>query len=335
LHNILDPQRFYYYREPGWHHLGVRGDKTQGAREVLSIVGPDFTVQVEPLQTVSGIAIPSHVAVVRPPFGSDQETRVLDLARADYTTPTPLDFAAMWDLFVELPVETMGILGHGERFFITGVLPSIGIKGDEVARYLFLNVQFGRITIDVYETPVRVVCQNTFMFAENSFDERYVIESTGDSKLKVRETLDGLLERRVEKAAAVQETLEILANHRVQPQEDKAVLSAVYPDPKPYLPLGDHEEDQRREELFQKRLEFQRTRRTTALDLFQGAGRGMDHVATAGTAYGLYNAVVELEDYRKGLSEDRPEGFAAIWKGDRARTKERAFTECFEVARAL
>ena len=49
----------------------------------------------------------------------------------------------------------------------------------------------------------------------------------------------------------------------------------------------------------------------------------MDSEACKGTVWGLYNAVVECEDYRRGGSEKSRATSAVI--GDRAVTKQRAF----------
>ena len=72
-------------------------------------------------------------------------------------------------------------------------------------------------------------------------------------------------------------------------------------------------------------------RRSLAWELFNGKGetmRGME-----GTAWGAYNAVVEIEDYRK---EERGEdALVSALFGARARRKLRAFEEAYELAQAV
>lgn len=70
-----------------------------------------------------------------------------------------------------------------------------------------------------------------------------------------------------------------------------------------------------------------RRRREMALSLFEGDGTGMDTPAAKGTLWGLYNAVTETENYRKGFAAGGVEAEAARvgedllfgWRGDAAR----------------
>src|SRR5215467_1796820 len=75
-------------------------------------------------------------------------------------------------------------------------------------------------------------------------------------------------------------------------------------------------------------------RRTAALELFKGRGTGMDSKAAAGTAWGLYNSVVEVEDWRGGgRAADADARAAAVLIGERAEAKGRAWTAALQVAR--
>lgn len=66
-------------------------------------------------------------------------------------------------------IETAGVLGKGEKIFITAKMPSnlrIGDSKDEIMDYiLFTNSHDGSSAVTALFTPVRVVCNNTLNYA--------------------------------------------------------------------------------------------------------------------------------------------------------------------------
>jgi hypothetical protein len=78
-------------------------------------------------------------------------------------------------------------------------------------------------------------------------------------------------------------------------------------------------------------LNLVRQRRAAALGLFAGAGTGMDSQASRGTMWGLYNAIVELENFREGGSDEQAATEVLI--GDRAAVMQRAFSRALELSR--
>lgn len=66
-------------------------------------------------------------------------------------------------------IETAGVLGNGERMFVTAKMPRnlrIGDTKDEITDYiLFVNAHDGSNAVTALFTPVRVVCNNTLNLA--------------------------------------------------------------------------------------------------------------------------------------------------------------------------
>lgn len=76
--------------------------------------------------------------------------------------------------------------------------------------------------------------------------------------------------------------------------------------------------------------------RSAVISLFEGEGRGMRSRAANHTAWGFVNAVVELEDHRRGSPvgsmqfRRRRDAESALF-GSRAAAKERAMTEALRM----
>ena len=138
------------------------------------------------------------------------------------------------------------------------------------------------------------------------------------------------MERAHARAEVLQEAFNILAGHRIVWDDSKAILEMAYPLPKP--PRDDAPPDVMKERLagMESSREGVEQRRAAALELFDGRGTGMDLPATQGTAWGLYNSVAELEDYRRGRGDASIARDALF--GGRAATKARAFEACLAVA---
>jgi hypothetical protein len=71
-------------------------------------------------------------------------------------------------------------------------------------------------------------------------------------------------------------------------------------------------------------------KRAATLELFEGKGLGSTTSAARGSAWGLYNAIVELEDYSG--RQTRATAESAI-VGDRARVKATAYDVCLDLVR--
>jgi hypothetical protein len=91
---------------------------------------------------------------------------------------------------------------------------------------------------------------------------------------------------------------------------------------------------ERRMTQWQAEQDITTRRREAALDLFNGAGTGMDTPAAKGTLWGVWNAIVETEDRRKGRpgpDQDANIAFENLF-GLRAKAKERGFDAAMAVA---
>jgi hypothetical protein len=342
---LLDDLFFADRQAPAWHGImkgGIDPDRRYTAQEVLALLGgPVITKQ--PLQTVITLADGNHIevpayAIVRGPYGSHRDYATLGLVRDGYNLVTPDQVAEMWDDRTGKHVETAAYLRDGKLFLLTAKLEPIDVVGDTVLMYLGLHTWMDGVTASSAITSgVREVCMNTVMAAiaaarqKVSFThDRFILDRMGRWMADVILQAEGGL-------PAVAEAMRLLAGYRLQDPKAEVlhVLTSAYPTPpRPQVdPLWGKDYAEMREKKWNQEAALITDRRKAALELFRGRGRGMDSRAAAGTAWGLYNSVVEVEDWRGGSKGPVSDARAsAILVGERAEAKARAFTAAMDVA---
>jgi len=312
-------ERFISLREPAWHGLGIVSQEALSAREAWEKMGP-YKVQAVPLFAMD-TPLPYQALL-----GPSEE--YFGVVSGDYTLITPEDFINLWDLRVKKPIETMGALRRGSILFISTKLEGFSIKGDDHDNYLLAtNPMTGSDAAEVRVTPVRVVCMNTYVMSATLATERYRMIHTPDVLERMGDWMEDLIGRTERSVQAVKDALLIMAQARLKADQPEQILERVYAHKTPRLALQAPpevvEERYERIESFNNRMD---ARRAGALELYDGKGTGSDYEAYKGTPYGLYNAVVELEDYRETSALDGGR-FDSLW-GKRADFKARAFQLC-------
>lgn len=320
--------KFLDSRGPAWHRMGIVKLDPTNAVEGLEAVGEWF-VEQRAIQTVDGMPLTQR-AIVRSSPGL--EPSVLGVVSDSYTLISPRQFCELFDAKIGASIETLGAIRDGGILFVSTKMPSMDIKGDELIPYfLATNGMNGTNGVSLMVTHVRVVCQNTLMAAESGASE--TVRLRHDEK--VTEQLEAWMAHLYASAEARAATLEAsysqLAETKATKTSIKAVLNAAYPLPKaPALdmPPSIAEQARRNYENLKARMVKQQE---TAEALFLGAGTGAELPAAAGTLWGLWNAVVEAEDYRNGGSADTLAESAVF--GNRARNKQRAYAAALKAAK--
>ena len=336
--------RFYGGRGQGaWHNRGFVDDLEHTAADALMLVGYYDVLKLQ-LQTIvkrqdgTHIEVP-YFALVRTPTSDDPTERVFGTVSGDYNLVNPQSFVDLWDSRVRRSVETLLALKEGKMLVVTSRLPKFDVKGEEIENYIMAwSMMDGSTASGTSTQSLRVVCKNTFDAAlaqsrnKASFvHDQWILQRMG-------RWLEDVVERAEAQLPALQEAYEILANHRLtkaQPdavKEVKHVLSEAYPALPPFQadPLFTKEQNEEREKRRTNEIRIVDERRVQAFELFKGSGTGMNTRAAQGTMWGLYQAVVELEDWKGGSKGD---GLAhSVLFGERADTKARAFGAAMAVA---
>lgn len=337
--------RFFGRREPAWHGLGIVLDGNYTATQAVEIAGLDYEVATHPLVAdVHGTALETgKVAIVREPTTDDPEYRVLGIAGQNYEVLQNYDIAAILDPLSETwPVETVGALGYGEKVFMSLLVGDSDVRGDPVTEYFLLSEgKTGGDSVTIAYTPVRVVCQNTLTLGLSSATVRSAIVHTVGVRKNLKFQVDLLARLRAARSSGLQ-SLRRMADIVLSPPQVDIILRTVYPDPKQSQkarlaaeiaasPALDPDLDSivsegpGRDLLTAVSLQQYMTERAESFRAAAGeryAAFNDEQPSLARTGWALYNAVVELEDYRTGGSSVE----ASAVFGSRATTKSRAAT---------
>jgi hypothetical protein len=343
---VLDNLFFADRTEPAWHNkmiAGIDPARRYTATEVLGLLNGPRILKL-PLQTVATRQDDSHIAVpafaiVRTPFAEHKEEATLGIVREGYNLVTPEQVTEMWDEVTGKHVETAAFLRDAKMFLLTSKLEPIDVRGDTVQMYLALHTWMDGLTASTALTSgVREVCMNTVQLAHDMARQMARFVHDGFVLKRMARWMADVIEQAEHGLPALAQAMNVLADYRLQSpkQEILHVLTSAYPEPKrPALdPLLGKDYAELRERKWQQEARLISDRRKASLDLFLGKGAGMDSRAAAGTAWGLYNAVVECEDWRgRGKGPATDARAAAILVGERADTKGRAYTASMQVAR--
>lgn len=305
-HNIFG-QRFYQNRTaPAWHGIGLNSEVPMLASEAFAELG-EYRVGLVPLKADGLEYTTGFSMVVRYPTSDDPLHRYFGTPVSDdYVLITPQDACALWDENVldennqPVPVETFGILQKGARLFITVKLPDIDVEGDAINTYMvYDNPMYAGRSAGVYTTGVRVVCQNTLSAAIGDATQRKLIAHTPGAKDMLAGWMREIYSNALLTVGLLREAYTALATVPATLPQVRWIAEQTYAMPK--------RPDEARGSLpYAERLDtwmywcdMTKRLREEVVSLYEGKGVGMDTRAVSGTLFGAYNAVAELETYRK------------------------------------
>lgn len=339
-------ERFQGRDKPAWHNIGQVINGNMGtASDVIRSAGLDY--QVHKIESVVEIPTPFGVsltrtgqyALMREPTADDDQWRFFGHVSQSYEVINNLDIAEILDpLTQQWPVETVGALGYGESMFIALKVQGgrVEIKGDEIEEYFLINDnKDGRSGLKVAFTPIRVVCQNTLISGL-----RQASIGVSLAHLDTARTLRWRVDLLNKLTVSMDSTVDVfrkMAEKVLKSSAIEATFKAAYPGPsKPskvelmeelndqyesgsQAVLGSHyEEMEQLSQTWKYYCDMADARRREAklrLERFND-----EFPQTANTAWAVYNAVVENEDWRDGPASMYQ---SAIF-GERARVKRRA-----------
>ncbi len=317
IENINGKDCMAYTGETPWHGLGTKVDHLMTAEEAIKAAGLDWTVSMKPVYLANGVQVPRYQAIVR-----DTDAQVYAVVGANYVPVQNRDAFKFFDDVVgtgEAYYETAGSLRGGSRVWMLANLKgSISVKGEEVKRYLTLtNSHDGYLALQMFWTPVRVVCMNTLNMALSGAGARFYARHTASAGKKINEAKEilGLANKFY---ADWQAKANAMAMKQLPPARMPLLLAAAFQtsgsvEAKLYPPV---------------------VRQMDRVKELVEVGRGMDNPAIKGTVWQAYNAVAEFADYDKTYRDETPSGkLYGAWFGGGAELKERAWDWCLrEVA---
>lgn len=188
-------------RDRAWHELGEVFDGEMTVATALAASRADYTVAKTPVyywNAVEGTMStnPDYAHIVREDTG-----KPLGLVKKNYGIVQNADaFEFVNDLCAggnaaEPFIECAGVLGDGERVFITAKFPERfkcgEILGDDAEVYAVITTSHdGTGAVTVMLTPVRVVCNNTLQYALVNNFSRFSFRHTTNVKLRMKANVE-------------------------------------------------------------------------------------------------------------------------------------------------
>lgn len=180
-------------KEIAWHGLGKQFDRPLFVAEAIKECRADYNVSLQPIVALTPELVEAMsnekminagdlfnylIAGKRATMRTDQN-KALGIVGDSYGIVQNIDAFKFVDLICtgkladrdHTPViETAGVLGHGERVFVSAKFPQdiiLDNKGDDrVEMYvMFTTSHDGTGAVNCIVTPVRVVCNNTLRYA--------------------------------------------------------------------------------------------------------------------------------------------------------------------------
>lgn len=334
--------RFFGRTGPAWHEIGTTDPNITSCVKAVKKAKLDYKIflapvsgQVETPMGTTLVNVPNKAMILREPTVDDPEHRFFGFASPDYGIIQNVDLAKSLDVLTEdWPCETVGALGNGETVFFTLDAGDFKVRGEDMKSYfLVTDTRDGGTSMKIAFTPVRVVCQNTLVtglresLVTVSMEHVAGLQGALDNRLS-------LVKRLTAAQGATTSVFEKLAKCSLKKSDVEFVLDATYPlppKPKKATILDDIDDDEvkligvlydeasQANALWEYYCQRSSVLREGAMELFQK--HNDEFKKTANTGWGLYNAVVESADFRRG-TDSIP--VSAIW-GARAAEKKRAF----------
>jgi phage/plasmid-like protein (TIGR03299 family) len=189
-HSSNGSDSFFSVRQPAWHGLRQIIDAHPTIEEALVYMNGNYNVIKVPVEH-SGVEVEGFYKTVR----SDTD-KCLGVVGERYTVISNKDAFEIIDMMGGEGVkrETGGVLGKGERVFMTAIMPeTCKIAGDVIGQYFVLTNSFdGSSSLRMMMTPVRVVCQNTLNMAINGATRTYLLKHTENYERRLQEAAKSL-----------------------------------------------------------------------------------------------------------------------------------------------
>lgn len=172
---------FYSLKELAWHRLGTVVEDAKTVEEIVKIANLDYRVEKLPI-----------LVDYKNCYSEDDFERVKVKRFNNFYATTRLDTQEIFSIVSDryeviqnetiislinkmiensdnkLRIETAGVLGQGERIFVSAKMTSDLLLGEDIDRYLlFTSSHDGTLSFKFFVTNIRVVCNNTLQAALN------------------------------------------------------------------------------------------------------------------------------------------------------------------------
>lgn len=325
-HDIYD-NKFVAIRQPAWHRLGVTFPEPILPSQAVREAQLDAGAEVAPLYVMR-------------PSGKLIDTKLISIGRLENDdwvsygvgsqfTILPLSnvLPTLDNIATDVPLDAAGTLRKGGEIFFTFKYVDSEICGEEYNEYLVYRHSYTPgVAQMIMWTPVRVVCQNTLVFGAAEATSKLNVAHDKNVE-KITNLGLKVFGRLLKQSEKIKTKLEALAKHTLSKEDTENVLNKVYSvytkNQKIDLStIGDLIPNDEIEPLEARIAASQRyTDSLKQLTRFTYEKLNDETPRLANTAYNLYQAVVEVADFRVG----RRTAVESAVVGSRAAEKTRAW----------
>lgn len=292
---------FASHGEVAWHGLGQVVENAMTAAEAIKLANLDYEVDKTSIHARIEGAGEDGLALYQPfedrfaTYRKDTND-VLGLIGGRYEIVQNKDAFGFFDAIIdsgEAIFETAGVLGKGERIFVTAKLPEdMLVAGEACNKYIVLtNSHDGSSSILAGFTSIRVVCNNTLQAALRGLNNKVSIAHISGAKERLAEA-HKVMQIGSKYMDEVNEMFNQMAKTTIQDESLKAyiydVMKTEYK--KPDVVLKSDEEE---EERVSSRLKNQ----VDAIYNFALSHPTQTTNAARGTVWGAYNSISGYFNY--------------------------------------
>lgn len=328
--------------ETPWHGLGQQLQEGATIEEFLVAAGMDWVINRSSAQFVAGRGAKATTEVIEGQsvlWRSDSKSP-LGIVSTDYNIVQPYEVLEFFRDISEsggAQLHTAGTLFGGKRFWaLAKIGEEVIAKGDKLGNFLLLSTSAdGSLATSALQTTVRVVCNNTLRAAVEgdptnavkiSHRERFnadrvkkQLAGASETFARMCENINELTKIKVSDASAREFVQQLLRAGETAAEAAEAAAA----------PAGDTFAALLAKPLVLTAAEPTKTQRAhpgedIILQLFNGAGHGADLAGSAGTAWGLVNAVTEYVDHF-ATAKSTDHRLARAWYGSGDELKSEAF----------
>ena len=181
---------FASHLEKAWHGLGQVVEKAMTSEEAIKLANLDYQVEKAKV-TFEANNQPNVIDGYYATYRTDNN-QYLGMVKSRYEIVQNTEAFGFFDSIIdegEAIFETAGVLGNGERIFVTAKLPDdMEVGGEKIEKYIMLmNSHDGSSSIIAGLTNIRVVCNNTLQAALKGLDNKVSIDHVSGAKNKIKE----------------------------------------------------------------------------------------------------------------------------------------------------
>lgn len=301
-HHITRKDNLFYVGEKPWHGIGKRVDGVLTASEAIIAADLGWKVNSSKIYDAEGNQVNGYQALKREDNGD-----VLQICKDSYKVVQNVDCFKIFDEVIGTGMakyEIAGSLCGGKKVWMLAKLPfDFTVNGsDEIKSYITLiNSHDGSLALQMYQTPVRVVCANTLRASLSNRENVCYARHTTSATRNFKERATVILESARQYFERFKVSAQAMARREMTQLDIETFITELF------AVNPDAEEVSTRTKNQMERIESL---------IYQGIGNN------GKTSWDCFNGVTQFIDHEYSTEENR---LASSWLGAGSNMREKAY----------